>query len=254
MIAEPPLQLLPSLAKRVGLNQALMLQQIHYLSGRSEGGWVHRSVEEWRAGCFGFWSVNTIRRTLEGLRAGHLIEAEGVPGSEDRTLRYRVVYDHPAICSDWANGLAQIGRMTRAGDTSGSSSTNARGNHNGGQKSTASEPVGFDDWLEHHATVTGSRAMMTPGSRIRAKVAGMFAAALKEGKSVEELRRVSVAAWADEHRRSHGYVDPESVLRPGALERLLARPAGSPSRSSAKRETRDERIARRLAFAASEEE
>ena len=30
LIDEPPLQVLPSLAREIGLNEAIMLQQIHY--------------------------------------------------------------------------------------------------------------------------------------------------------------------------------------------------------------------------------
>ncbi|WLF74824.1 hypothetical protein Q3V38_08385 [Limosilactobacillus fermentum] len=35
LIEEPPLQVLPSLAKSIGLNEAIVLQQIHY--------WIRKS-------------------------------------------------------------------------------------------------------------------------------------------------------------------------------------------------------------------
>ncbi|MCP6757123.1 replication protein RepO, partial [Klebsiella pneumoniae] len=56
LINEPPLQVLPSLAKAIGLNEALILQQIHYwlnpkhnqnlFKGRY---WVYNTYEQWQA-------------------------------------------------------------------------------------------------------------------------------------------------------------------------------------------------------------
>jgi hypothetical protein len=62
---------LPSLAKLIGLNEALMLQQIHYWERRSaneaEGHkWVWNTYEDWQAQ-FPFWSLDTIQRTILAL-------------------------------------------------------------------------------------------------------------------------------------------------------------------------------------------
>lgn len=77
LIEEPPLQVLPSLAVAIGLNEAIFLQQLHYLlrfskvkvDGRM---WTYNSYDSW-AEVFPFWSVPTIRRTVTKLRELGLI-------------------------------------------------------------------------------------------------------------------------------------------------------------------------------------
>lgn len=97
LISEPPLQVLPSLASAIGLNEALVLQQIHYYAQRQtdrdpDDIWVRRTVEQWHQWPFKFWDTRTIRRVLQRLRERALIVAEADGGSFDKTLRYRVDY------------------------------------------------------------------------------------------------------------------------------------------------------------------
>lgn len=80
LINEPPLQVLPTLAKTIGLNEAIILQQVHYwlnpqlnkniFEGRH---WVHNTFNQWEQQ-FAFWSKKTIMRTIAILEdAGFLI-------------------------------------------------------------------------------------------------------------------------------------------------------------------------------------
>ncbi len=80
LIDEPPLQVLPSLAARVGLNEAIVLQQLHYWLGKSKNvrddrRWVYNSIEDWREQ-FPFWSGSTIRRTFTSLARQSLIHTD----------------------------------------------------------------------------------------------------------------------------------------------------------------------------------
>lgn len=103
LINEPPLQVLPTLAQAIGLNEALVLQQIHYYSLRSrDDGWVVQPVTEWvdekKNGDFKFWSKDTLERTLKKLRSDGLIDVEvvSVPGGRGgvrRQARMRVDFD-----------------------------------------------------------------------------------------------------------------------------------------------------------------
>lgn len=109
LLREPPLVVLPSLAKAVGLNEALLLQQIHYRSiDRSSDGWVQRTRSEW-ADDFPFWHPDTIKRALASLRDQGLVEAEYVTTISGREPRYRVLYD----AVDALGGSGQIAPMGR---------------------------------------------------------------------------------------------------------------------------------------------
>ena len=97
LIHEPPLQVLPSLAVAVGLNEAIVLQQIHYWLQRSQNEinghlWVYNSVAEWKKQ-FPFWSDDTIARTLKSLRQSGVVVAEQLSKEpRDRSLYYRIDY------------------------------------------------------------------------------------------------------------------------------------------------------------------
>ena len=90
LIPEPPLQVIPSLAVMIGLNEAIVLQQVHYRGLRQDGGWVEKSVGEW-ATEFPFWSESTVKRVFTQLRGElGLLESEKATRPLDQTNRYRV--------------------------------------------------------------------------------------------------------------------------------------------------------------------
>lgn len=97
LIHEPPLQVLPSLAVDLGLNEAIVLQQLHYWLQRSttriNGAlWVYNTVLQWREQ-FPFWSDDTISRTLKNLRERGVVVAERLSTNPfDKTLFYRIDY------------------------------------------------------------------------------------------------------------------------------------------------------------------
>ena len=97
LINEPPLQVLPSLAVVVGLNEAIVLQQIHYWMQRSDTRinghvWVYNSVTQWKQQ-FPFWSDDTIARALKSLRkSGALVAEQLSKDPRDRSLFYRIDY------------------------------------------------------------------------------------------------------------------------------------------------------------------
>ena len=99
LIQEPPLQLLPSLAVKIGLNEALVLQQLHYLLGARETrdvlgvAYVAVSLPQWRE-MLPWWSEATIRRTLDRLQAAKLLLAcqpEGLNRSAWYSIDYGVL-------------------------------------------------------------------------------------------------------------------------------------------------------------------
>lgn len=77
LIDEYPLIILPSLAKEIGLNEAIMLQQIHFWIEKKKHKkngryWVYNTYDEWKEQ-FPFWSKATIRRTVTSLEKKNLI-------------------------------------------------------------------------------------------------------------------------------------------------------------------------------------
>lgn len=74
LINEPPLQVLPTLAVYVGLNEAIFLQQLHYWLqieamgkvGKDGRKYIHNTISEWERQ-FPFWSGNAIRRITKNL-------------------------------------------------------------------------------------------------------------------------------------------------------------------------------------------
>ncbi|UYB50132.1 replication protein (plasmid) [Lysinibacillus capsici] len=98
LINEPPLQVLPSLAIQIGLNEAIIIQQVHYwllLSKNERDGfkWVYKKYEDWEEE-FPFWSNSTIRRSIRNLeKEGLLISSDKYNKfGADKTKWYRINY------------------------------------------------------------------------------------------------------------------------------------------------------------------
>lgn len=111
LIPEAPLQLLPHLATRIGLNEAIVLQQIHYWlledctkPNTQEGKrWVYNTFENWQRDNFPFWSVVTIKRIVASLlEQGLIATGKFSKRKYDRTNYYTINYD---VVSDVCNQL-----------------------------------------------------------------------------------------------------------------------------------------------------
>jgi hypothetical protein len=83
---EFPMVILPELAVRIGLEEAIVLQQINYWIKNHEMSqnqavyrdgryWVYNTVEEWQAKNFRWWSVPTVKRILLSLEEMQLVES-----------------------------------------------------------------------------------------------------------------------------------------------------------------------------------
>lgn len=99
LIDEPPLQVLPSLAKELNsVDKAIMLQQIHYWSLRSTNihdghKWVYNTVKSWHDQ-FSWLSEKTVQRYLKQLEDdSYLITSNFNKAKFDRTKWYRINYD-----------------------------------------------------------------------------------------------------------------------------------------------------------------
>jgi hypothetical protein len=112
-----PLVINPLLAERIGLNEAIVLQQLKYWLNETESGvdhdghrWIYNTVDQWQKQ-FPFWSVDTVKRALKSLQCQGIILAEQLAKSKhDRTYHYAINYQSNALfeqgnlpCSEGGN-------------------------------------------------------------------------------------------------------------------------------------------------------
>ncbi|WP_051222304.1 DnaT-like ssDNA-binding domain-containing protein [Neptunomonas japonica] len=99
LVNEHPLIVLPSLAAAIGLNEAMVLQQVHFwanVSDKEHKGhkWFYRTMEEWQS-TFRFWSKSTLERAIKSLKAQGLIKAEKLAKHFNRTSFDQTIYYTP---------------------------------------------------------------------------------------------------------------------------------------------------------------
>ena len=102
LTAGRPLVFDPELAAVLGLNEAIVLQQVHYWlcinrdkkrAFKDGFHWVFASYPEWNKQ-FPFWSESTIKKTFQRLEAkGILVSANYNSVKYDRTKWYRISYE-----------------------------------------------------------------------------------------------------------------------------------------------------------------
>jgi hypothetical protein len=92
LIDESPILVLPSLAETIGLNEAIVLQQIHFWLKTYEKAnnqskfrdgrwWVYNTYEEWQEN-FPWWSIRTIQRIISSLEEKKLLISEQFEASD----------------------------------------------------------------------------------------------------------------------------------------------------------------------------
>lgn len=100
LINEPPLQVLPSLAEAIGLNEAIVIQQLHYWLENPKVGfekngfkWVSNTYDEWQKN-FPFWSTSTIKRIFTELEDRKFVVSGKFEVSDwSQRKAYRVNYE-----------------------------------------------------------------------------------------------------------------------------------------------------------------
>jgi hypothetical protein len=98
LLDEAPLVILPSLAVKIGLNEAIVIQQLHYWLQKStkirDGRkWIYTTYKGWQEQ-FPFWSQVTIRRIITECEKKGLIKSEQFNKPEfDNTKWYSLNYE-----------------------------------------------------------------------------------------------------------------------------------------------------------------
>jgi hypothetical protein len=210
LISEPPLLVLPSLAKELGVTDAIILQQLHYAAQRTPEGWVERSYPDWHRAIRGVFSARTIERAFAKLLEKGWVERAGEEGmvSRWRVAPDKLTGDHGP---DGATGCR--GSVSRDNGESTPSPKKSPKTI----LAEADEPNGFLEWLGHHVAIAGqlNLSMSVPrhGTRYRSSLARTFAALAGEGFTLEEFKLASEGVLSDDWMRLQGHVKPENVLR-----------------------------------------
>lgn len=100
--SEHPIVINAQLARIVGLNEAIVLQQLNYwINGTASGvehdgrRWVYNTQDQWQEQ-FPFWSVDTVKRAFASLKKQRLIVVEQLSKKQhDRTNYYAI--DHAKL-------------------------------------------------------------------------------------------------------------------------------------------------------------
>lgn len=117
LMTEQPIVINKELAKVVGLNEAIVLQQIEYWininrTAEKENAfhdgyyWTYNTIQEWQEQ-FPFWSYDTVKRTLNKLRKKEiLITGRYNKEGFDRTIWYRINYSLLDNLADNKNSIS----------------------------------------------------------------------------------------------------------------------------------------------------
>lgn len=91
------------LACLIGLNEAIVLQQLHYWIEKNKAAgvnfrdgrvWTYSTLQGYRDRDFPFWSFNTVRRTIASLvEVGFLCKGNYNKLKIDKTLWYAIDYE-----------------------------------------------------------------------------------------------------------------------------------------------------------------
>lgn len=219
LIEEPPLQVLPSLAKSIGLNEAIVLQQINYWLRKSNNvkdghKWIYNSMTNWQKQ-FSFWSLPTVKRVFSSLeKQGLLITANYNKAGFDKTKWYRINYEKlqhmsqrsdqndPTMVSNWTDGSDQ-------NDT-----TNTKRLPETTTETTTDILSGKPDHIPYQEIMSYFNQQAGTSYRASSKATQrLISARTNEGFTVNDFKKVidiKVANWKDDPKMS-------KYLRPATL-------------------------------------
>ena len=100
---DSPLTFSPLLAAKIGMNEAVFLQQLQYWISQKMGKqdeygrrWIYNTVKQWNKQ-FPFWSERTIKRIITNLESEKLLLSVRIGDGFDKKKAYTINYDRMAV-------------------------------------------------------------------------------------------------------------------------------------------------------------
>lgn len=219
LIDDYPILVLPRLAEEIGLNEAIVLQQIHYWLKKSNHNydgrrWIYNSYKEWEQH-FPFWSNATIRRTISSLEKQELLfvgnyNKAGFDNTKWYSIDYfklegvskRLAQNEQTTCSKRADAVAQNEQTNTRDYTEITTETT-----NNNILSPSSTAYPYKDVINYLNQQTGKHYKSTTK-----KNQTVIRARTDEGFSLQDFKKVidnKVTEWTG--------TDMEKYLRPETL-------------------------------------
>jgi hypothetical protein len=226
LLDEQPLVVLPKLAVLIGLNESIVIQQLHYWIQKNldkqdhikDGRvWCWNTYEEWRVNNFPWWSDATIKRAFQSLvEIGIVIKDRHNKRSFDRTGWYTIDYD--ALAQYVSNRVGQndlieqINPDDRAGQNDplqGGKVTSSSGQNDGTIPETTTE-TNTETISDGASPRPRARDLLFDAicevCRVDAKTAGASVGKVKTnlvkaGYMADDVIKFGAWWWADEFRK-----------------------------------------------------
>ena len=227
LIDDYPIQVLPKLAIEIGLNEAIILQQIHYWLNQSNHNhdgkkWIYNTYDDWNKQ-FPFWSVMTIRRTITSLEKQNLILiANYNKAGFDKTRWYsinypvvesvnrRCVQNEQTICSKRTDGSVQ-NEQTNTRDYT----ENTTENISMSDKSDAAPYKAIIEYLNNKVNKRFSYKSESNRKLIKAR--------FNEGYKLEDFIKVidiKTNEWINDEKMKN-YLQPSTLFRGSNFDKYL---------------------------------
>jgi hypothetical protein len=98
LIDETPIVFQPTLAKLIGLPEAIVLQTLKFWCGQKRSGkvvdderWIFNTLEQWREFSFPFWSTRTIGEVFRTLESMGLVKSKQFDLQAGKAMKYYTI-------------------------------------------------------------------------------------------------------------------------------------------------------------------
>lgn len=231
LISERPLMIIPSLALKIGLNEAIILQQIHYWVQKSKHEhdgrkWVYNTYKEWQSQ-LPFWSESTIKRTIKSLQQqGYLLSANYNKSKLDQTKWYSIDYDKLAELEESALKKQEAHPQTEFETEEHADSENTVQTPDKNEQGNETNKTGEIPYTEiiHHLNNRTQSSYRDTTRKTRELIASRW----KEGFTFEDFIKVidlKTAEWLKDPTWSR-YLRPETLFGTKFESYLNQKPVG----------------------------